>query len=117
MTWTVFKHNHGDNETEDFAPGRGGYSTVLVEADSEAAMEWWAEEYGEDPHRYTSYPDADHVWSVEQYEDPEGARKQCGKLAMERGGVGSPMKRLYSWDELRGRLDVQVVEENEVRDG
>lgn len=114
--WTVFERNTGHNETTDDAPGRGGYSHVLVPLDSERATEWWSEEYDNDPHRYSSYPETrdEHAWHVEQYDDPEDARAQCGEMTLDEGAVGVPKKRLYTWAELRGRLDVRIVTAEEL---
>lgn len=111
MTWTVFEHQTGLNETDDDAPGRGGYKYVLVPLDSERATEWWVDEYGADPHRYHSYPETEmrHIWSVEQYENPGDARAVCGEMVLDEGGIGVPKHRLYTWAELNGRLDVRVV--------
>lgn len=118
MTWTVFSHHVGHNETEDDAPGRGGYSKVLVPLDIERATEWWADEYGKDPHRYCTYPECpmEHVWEVEAFDNPHDVRAQCGEITLDEGGIGVPKTRLYKWGELNGRLDVRVVTAREVSD-
>lgn len=116
MTYTVFTHQHGDNETDDIAPGRGGYTTVLVPAPPEEAVLWWEEKLGKDPTRTCSWPEyrEETVWKISEALTEEEARKHCGEMTLDQGGIGVPSKRYYTWDELRGRLDVWVVEESEV---
>jgi hypothetical protein len=112
MTWTVFEHQVGRNETDDDAPGRGGYKYVLVPLDAESATAWWTKEYGEDPSRPPSYPEYgvdDHTWTAAQVDEPDDVRAQCGVVEVDGGGIGVPKTRLYTWNELRGRLDVRVV--------
>lgn len=117
MTWTIFTDNHGQNETEDDAPGRGGYSTVLVPVDRDTAVDWWQEEYERDPTRMEMpYPEStvEEAWTVEEVDTSEAAREACGEMTLDKGGIGAPAKRLYTWDELHGRLDVRVVDEEEL---
>lgn len=117
MTWTVFEHNHGENETDDLAPGRGGYKYVLVPTRLVEAVGWWEETFEKEPGRMEMpYPESavEQAWVVEEYQRDERARAHCGELELDQGGIGSPMKRLYTWNELHGRLDVWVVDEDEV---
>lgn len=120
MTWTVFEHQHGDNETTDDAPGRGGYKYVLVPVDAETAVEWWLDEYDADPTReVTPSPRDDpawfeRTWDVSDHVSPDTARGRCGELELKTGGIGSPMTRKYTWAELNGRLDVRVVTADEL---
>lgn len=118
MTWTVFEHNVGSNETDEDAPGRGGYSIVLVELAENNALDWWEDEYDRDPTRFCSWPEiqSEQVWTVEQRGDPDEARRACGEMELDEGGIGVPMTRLYTWGELRSRLDVRVVAADEVDD-
>ena len=114
MTYTVFEHNKGDNETDDLAPGRGGYSKVLVSLPPEEAVLWWEDRFGQEPDRIAMpYPESEpeEAWQVSEAFTEEEARKHCGELTMDEGGIGVPMTRYYTWDELRGRLDVWVVDE------
>ena len=117
MTYTVITHNHGDNETDDIAPGRGGYSNVLVPLPPEEAAVWWEEKFDQEADRMAMpYPESrvEEAWHVTEALTEEEARKHCGEMKLDAGGIGSPMKRYYTWDELRGRLDVWVVEENDI---
>lgn len=111
MTWTVFEHHHGTNETTEYAPGRGGYKYVLVPLGAEQAVPWWENTFGDDPTRLTQWPESDteDAWHINEYQDPEAARRQCGQLTMDEGGIGVPRTRHYTWNELVGRIDVFVV--------
>lgn len=115
MTYTVFKHQHGENETDDYAPGRGGYKYVLVPAPPEEAVVWWEDEFDTDPTEWRpgEYPEVEggEAWSVSEALTDEKARAHCGEMELDQGGIGVPMKRYYTWDELKGRLDVWVVED------
>jgi hypothetical protein len=118
MTYTVFEYQgHGDNETDDLAPGRGGYKYVLVNEPPEEAVLWWEDTFGQDPTEWRpgEYPETDggEAWDVSEALTEEQARAHCGELELEAGGIGVPMKRKYTWDELRGRLDVWVVQSAE----
>jgi hypothetical protein len=117
MTVTLFHGSIGQNETTDDAPGRGGYSKVIVPLPKDEAIEWWENEYDDNPERIPRYPEygADRqAWDVTEFEDDEDARKQCGEKTLQKGGIGSPMTEHYTWDELNGRLDVRVVSEDEL---
>lgn len=116
MTWTVFEHNVGENETTDNAPGWGGYKYVLVPLGVERAVPWWEDTFGKDPTRLTRWPeyDTEDAWHVTEYQDPDRAREQCGQMTLDEGGIGVPKQRHYTWAELRGRLDVWVVTVDEV---
>jgi hypothetical protein len=121
MTWTVFERNAGQNETTEDAPGRGGYKYVLVPLPSEEAIEWWEDEYDENPRRkcyMNKYGDriwdGEQAWHYREREDPDEVRSHCGEIEMEAGGIGVPMTRRYTWSELKGRLDVKVVTADEV---
>lgn len=117
MTYTVLKHQHGKNETDDISPGRGGYSTVLVNEEPADAIAWWEDTFGKDPTEFRpgKYPEVEggEAWTVEEALTEEEARKHCGEITLDQGGIGSPMTRHYSWEELRGRLDVWVVQSAE----
>jgi hypothetical protein len=119
MTWTVFEHQFGDNETVEDAPGRGGYKYVFVPMPAPQAVEWWRDEYDEDPKREVMpdpHDDAawmEEAWTLSQYQDDEEARTACGEMELDQGGIGSPMRRAYTWSELRGRLDVRIVADDE----
>lgn len=118
MTWTVFQHQTGDNETTDDAPGRGGYSLVLVEADCGTAAEWWEQTYGKEPMRhaetYEPRHDGDVAWAGIEVEDEEDARAMCGEVVEAKGAIGIDSTRLYTWNELDGRLDTRVVRREEL---
>lgn len=111
MTYTVFQNNVGQNETLDDAPGRGGYSTIIVEKERDEAIEWWKDEFGKDPERYSRYPEYtnEKVWDISEYEDEDDVLPLCGEKVLPKGGIGVPMTRTYTWSELEGRLDVLVV--------
>lgn len=115
MTWTVFEHNAGENETTEDAPGRGGYKYVLVPLSKDPAIEWWLGEYGTDPCRkeYTDEwghrLDGERAWHCRERDMPEQVRSHCGEVEMDAGGIGVPRTRYYTWAELNGRIDVRVV--------
>lgn len=111
MTWTVFEHNVGNNETTNHAPGRGGYSYVLVPLGVERAVPWWEDTFENDPTRLTRLPEYDtaEAWNTIEHQDPEMARNECGEKTLEAGGIGVPKTRYYTWPELRSRIDVKVV--------
>lgn len=116
-TFTVLENNAGKNETLDIAPGRGGYSTVIIPMPPEEAVVWWEERFGKEPDRIEMpYPESEprEAWNISEALNEEQARKHCGEMTLDQGGIGSPMKRYYTWDELRGRLDVWVVGADEV---
>jgi hypothetical protein len=122
MTWTVFEHQYGDNETDDDSPGRGGYKYVLFEGTIEVALWWWTWTYGEYPERGVM-PDPhddpawlEKAWSVEKM-SKKAARRAPGEKTLDKGGVGVPYTETFTWDELRGRLDVKVVEREDFEDG
>lgn len=83
---------------------------MLVPLPAEDAALWWEDEYGKEPGRGAD----EQAWSIESYEQADDARAQCGELELDQGAIGSPMKRLYTWDELKGRLDVRVVDDGRV---
>lgn len=117
MTYTVFEHNHGENETQDMAPGRGGYSKVLVPLPPEEAVLWWEEMFGQEPDRiaqpYVSSRAAE-AWNISEELSREKARQHCGELTLDEGGIGVPMTRYYTWSELNGRLDIWAVGDDEL---
>jgi hypothetical protein len=117
MTWTVFQHQAGPNATEDHAPGRGGYTYVLVPLRRSHAIDWFESTYGENPTRMVPWPEFgpdSQVWTDDEYDDPADARRACGQLELDQGGIGSPMMRDYTWAELYQRFDVKVVTADEV---
>lgn len=123
MTWTVFQHQAGHNETSEMAPGRGGYKYVMVPTDMESAINWWETTF--DGHPATErpvdqyepgYSSWDNGWSGETFDSEREARLVAGQKMLEQGGIGSPMKEAYTWPELYGRLDVWVVTADEVND-
>lgn len=112
MTWTVFEHHVGRNETTDEAPGRGGYKYVLFDGPIEEALWWWTWHYSSDPQRRCSYPEhtGEPVWKIETMSE-EGARHVVGEKTVMEGGVGVEETEPYTWSELNGRLDVNVVKD------
>lgn len=118
MTWTVFTHQHGENETRDDAPGRGGYSTVLIEADPLTADAWWEATYETEPDRHVTNPryESGRAWDIETFEDPDRARAVCGHKTLREGAIGIPSTRPFTWNEIRSRLDVRVVRRDELED-
>lgn len=111
MTYTVFVHIAGDNETLDVAPGRGGYSIVIVDLPPEKAAVWWENEFGKDPDRTAvSHQEVhgDQAWEIHEAHTEDDAREYCGTKELQEGAIGVVKERLWTWNELEGRLDVGV---------
>jgi len=109
MTWTVFEHLDGPNPTARDAPGRGGCKYVVANAGKRLLATLAEERYGVNP------LEADN-WSVTEYETADEAREACGEIEVEAGGIGNPMTRARTMEELHGSLDTWVLQEQAIRE-
>lgn len=109
MTWTVFEHLDGPNPTARDAPGRGGYKYVVANAGKNVVAALAEARYGVNP------LEADN-WTVTEYDTEDEARRSCGEIEVEAGGIGVPQTRARTMKELHGSLDVWVLQKEALKE-
>lgn len=110
MTWTIFEHNFGPNETD--------YKNVVVNAGRETAISWWEQHYDADPTRYDGWPDTDirKAWDITEVADEEAVFAEFPDIELESGGIGSPKTRPTRMRDLHEDNRTLVMQEPTLRE-
>lgn len=116
MTWTLFRHNIGPNETKEAQTRSGKFQYVAVQAEQQTAITWWEDEFDADPTRMDGWPETefDEAWFITSFENEDGLLDHFPNIEVESGGIGVRRTRPRRMKDLRTNDKTLVVQQPEV---
>lgn len=118
MTWTVFRHNFGPNETHGSQTRSGQYAFVVVQTDEQTAIDWWEKRFDADPTRYDGWPDTtmEKAWNINEIEDEEALLDSLDDIEVESEAIGAVKSRPSRMQDIQGDDKTLVMQTAALRE-